>query len=106
MTESIQKFGLHNKLTARPGQRDALAQLLLDATRLPSGLPGCEVYVVSLDQKDANVVYVTEVWTTEQDHDVWQALPEVRAVIEQGRPLIATMPEQTRMGTIGGHGLR
>ena len=99
------KFGLHNKLMAHPGQRDALAQLLLDGTKVVATVPGCEMYIVSVDEKDANAIYVTEVWANEADHKASLAMPEIRAVIEKGRPMVAGMPEQTRMATLGGHGL-
>ena len=99
------RFGLHNVLIAQPGQRDALAQLLLDGTKIVAALPGCEMYVVSVDEKDANTIYVTEVWKTEADHTASLAMPEIRAVIEKGRPMVAGFGGQTRMATLGGHGL-
>lgn len=100
------RFGLHNKLTAQPGQRDALATILLDAANLVSTLPGCEIYFVSTDEKDPNAIYVTEVWTSEADHKASLEKSEVRALIEKGRPMLAGMPQMTRLAPMGGHGLR
>src|SRR5687767_1336195 len=77
-TQPMKKFGLHNTLVAHPGQRDTLAQLLLDGTKIVAALPGCEMYIVSVDEKDANIIYVTEVWTTEADHKASLAMPEIR----------------------------
>ncbi len=91
---------------AHPGQRDALAQILLDAAKVVSALPGCEIYFVSTDEKDANAVYVTEVWKAEGDHKASLQMPEVRALIERGRPMVAGFAESTRLVPIGGHGLR
>jgi quinol monooxygenase YgiN len=101
----LARFGLHGKLLAHPGQRDALARILVDAARTVSALPGCEIYVVSLDEKDPNAVYVTEVWKAEADHKASLQMPEVRALIAKGRPLVAGFAESARLVPIGGHGL-
>jgi quinol monooxygenase YgiN len=102
----MNRFGLHGKLIAHPGQRDALAQILLQAAKLVSPLPGCEIYFVSKDETDTNAIYVTEVWTTEAAHKASLQMPEVRALIEKGRPMVASFGESTRLVPIGGHGLR
>ena len=104
-TQPMNRFGLHGKLLAPPGQRDTLAQLLLDGTRMVATLPGCEMYIVSLDEKDANAIYVTEVWKTEADHTASLQMPEIRAIIEKGRPMVAGFGDSSRMVTLGGHGL-
>lgn len=100
------RFGLHGKLIANPGQRDALAAILLAAARTVSSLPGCEIYVVSTDEKDPNAIYVTEVWRAEADHKASLQMPEVRALIEKGRPMVAGFGDSTRLVPLGGHGLR
>lgn len=100
------RFGLHGKLIAHPGQRDALAQILLDAAKVVSPLPACEIYFVSTDETDPNAVYVTEVWKTEADHKASLQMPEVRNLIEKGRPMVARFGESTRLVPVGGHGLR
>ena len=101
----MNRFGLHGKLIAHPGQRDALAQILLDAAKVVSALPGCEIYFVSIDEKDANAIYVTEVWKAEADHKASLQMPEVRALIEKGRPMVAGFGDSTRLVPLGGHGL-
>ena len=101
----MKRFGLHGTLLAHPGQRDALAQILLDAAKVVSVLPGCEIYFVSVDEKDANTVYVTEVWKSEADHKASLQMPEVRALIEKGRPMVAGFGASTRLVPLGGHGL-
>ncbi len=56
--------------------------------------------------KDANALYVTEVWKTEADHKASLQMPDVRALIEKGRPMVAGFGDSTRLVPIGGHGLR
>jgi hypothetical protein len=42
-------YGLIGKMTAKPGQRDALVATILDGS---SGMARCRSYVVSLDAAD------------------------------------------------------
>ena len=100
------RFGLHGTLIAHPGQRDALAQLLLDGTKVVATLPGCEIYIVSVDEKDANAIHVTEFWKSEADHKASLQMPEIRAIIEKGRPMVASFGASTRLVPLGGHGLK
>lgn len=102
---SSTRFGLHGTLIAHPGQRDALANVLLDAAKVVSKLPGCEIYFVSTDEKDPNAVHVTEVWKAEADHKASLQMPDVRALIEKGRPMVAGFGASTRLIPLGGHGL-
>ena len=44
-------YGLIGKMTAVAGQRDALANILIDGT---GGMPGCLSYVVAADATDGS----------------------------------------------------
>lgn len=95
-------YGLIGKMTAVPGQRDALVAILLDGV---GGMPGCRSYVVATDPADANAIWITEVWDSEASHKASLALPSVRQAIAKGRPLIATFGSHTVTTPVGGHGL-
>ena len=95
-------YGLIGKMTAVPGQRDALVRILLDGV---SGMPGCLSYVVATDPGDADAIWVTEVWDDEASHRASLTLPSVRAAIAKGRPLIAGFGPSTVTAPVGGHGL-
>lgn len=60
-------FAMFAKVTAQPGQRDAVAENLLAASR--ETMPGCEMYIVHAATTEPDVVYVYEVWRSEADHD-------------------------------------
>ena len=79
-------YGLIGKMNAVPGQRDALAAFLLEGT---VGMPGCLSYVIALDAKDPDGLWITEVWDSAKSHQVSLTLPAVQAAIAKGRPLIA-----------------
>lgn len=95
-------FGLIGKMTAVPGQRDALVTLQLDGI---GDMPDCLSYVVATDPGDADAIRVTEVWEIEASHRASLSLPSVREAIAKGRPLIAALGPSTVTAPVGGHGL-
>jgi quinol monooxygenase YgiN len=97
-------YGLQGKIVAKPGQRDALAALLLEA---PGGgrMPGCRLYVVSEIPSEPDAVAITEVWDDKAAHDASLLLERVRATIARARPLIAEMGESLELRPVGGQGL-
>jgi quinol monooxygenase YgiN len=99
------RFGLHGKLTALPGQRDALVAVLLEAADLVGAAPGCEMYYVSTSQTEPDAIWVTEVWRSEADHAASLSFPGVRELIARAKPLIASMSDSARTVPIGGKGL-
>lgn len=95
-------YGLIGKMRAIPGQRDALAHALLDGI---DAMPGCLSYVVARDPADADVLWITEVWTDAAAHRASLSLPAVQAAIAVGRPLIAAFELHVETDPAGGHGL-
>lgn len=94
-------YGLIGKMTAVPGQRDALAAILLEGT---SAMPGCLSYVIANDPSDADALWITEVWDSESSHHASLTLPAVQAAIAKGRPLIAGFSNRVETVPIGGYG--
>lgn len=94
--------GLIGKMTAKPGQRDALVAILLDGVQ---DMPGCLSYVVAQDPTDANAIWITEVWDNKESHQASLSLPTVRAAIAKAGPMIAGMDPGTITTPVGGHGL-
>jgi quinol monooxygenase YgiN len=97
-------YGLQGKLIAKPGQRDALVALLVEASS-PGRMPGCRLYVVSEVASEPDAIAVFEVWDDKAAHDASLQLESVRAMITKGRPLIAGMGESTELRPVGGQGL-
>ncbi|NKB89149.1 MAG: antibiotic biosynthesis monooxygenase [Acidobacteria bacterium] len=95
-------YGLIGRIEATPGQRDALAEILIDGV---SGMPGCLSYVVSVDNERSDALWVTEVWESSELHAASLTLPSVQEAISKGRPLIAGFTERHVTTPVGGHGL-
>jgi len=98
--EATPMYGLIGKMRAKPGQRDALIAILLEAT---AGMPGCLSYGIAKDKQDPDTLWITETWVDEASHAASLSLPAVQAAITKGRPLIAGF-EGFKTEPVGGHG--
>jgi len=95
-------YGLIGKMLAQPGQRDALAAILMDST---GAMPGCLSYVVARDPTNADALWITEVWDSADSHKASLNLPAVQAAIAKARPIIAGFGERFETEPLGGVGL-
>ena len=95
-------YGLIGSMIAVEGKRDDLVKILLEGV---SGMPGCLSYIVAKDPKDANGIWITEVWDSKESHAASLKLPSVQAAIAKGKPLIAKFGSYNETEPIGGHGL-
>ena len=86
MEEIEAPFGMIGKMKARPGQRAELIAILGSGT---GAMPGCLAYLVAEDAKDADAIWITEIWDKKDSHAASLQLPAVRDAIAKGRPLIA-----------------
>lgn len=86
------KYLLHGKLTAKPGQQKELAGILIQASQLVSAAKGCQLYAVSYDKEDEASVYITEIWDTKTDHDHSLKAEGVRELIMKAMPILAVPP--------------
>lgn len=96
-------YGLIGSMIAAKGKRDELIQILLEGA---NDMPGCLSYIVAKDPKDANGIWITEVWDSKESHAASLKLPSVQGAIEKGKPLIAKFGSYNETEPIGGHGLQ
>ena len=95
-------YGLIGKMTATPGQRDALQAILLENE---GGMPGCLSYIIAQDPDDRDALWITEVWADQASHVGSLKLPSVQQAIAKARPLIAGFSNRVVTTPIGGIGL-
>jgi quinol monooxygenase YgiN len=65
----------------------------------------CELMVVSSSPEEDDVVYLTEVWTSAEEHERARTSAEVQAWAAQMPSLVAGPPEITALVIEGGKGL-
>jgi quinol monooxygenase YgiN len=95
-------YGLIGSFKAHPGKRDELIELMLSGTE---EMPGCLSYVVAADPQDADLIWVTEVWTDKAAHEGSLQLPRVKEVIGKAMPLISGFGQHTVTEPRGGVGI-
>ena len=95
-------YGLIGKITAKPGQRDALQGILLENE---AGMPGCFSYIIAQDPSDADSLWITEVWDSQDSHTASLKLPSVQQAIAKARPIIAGFSDRVVTTPVGGIGL-
>lgn len=94
-------YGLIGQIVVVEGRRSELAAILTSM----GAMPGCVSYVVANDTMREDALWVTEVWESAEAHAASLGLPEVRAAIEKGRPLIVGFEGRTETQPVGGLGL-
>jgi quinol monooxygenase YgiN/mannose-6-phosphate isomerase-like protein (cupin superfamily) len=99
--------GRYVKFTAQPGRADQLAELLLRAADSLRELAGCELYVINRSTSERDVVWVNELWLSQDALDA--SLEQLRtdqgkARVAEVMALIAKPPEQFEVEPLGGVG--
>ena len=95
-------YGLIGKMIATPGNREALTDILLEGT---GDMPGCLSYIIAADPQNADAIWITEAWDSQESHAASLKLPAVQQAIARAKPLIAGFGERFVTTPIGGHGL-
>ena len=95
---------MHAKIRYLAGQRDALVAVLLDAAAALQQVPGCQLYLVSASPSEPDTVWVTEVWSSQAEHQASLLGDDIQPILTRGRPLIAGF-ERIEIEPVGGKGL-
>jgi quinol monooxygenase YgiN/mannose-6-phosphate isomerase-like protein (cupin superfamily) len=100
----MSRVGRYVKITAKSGQGDALAERLLEVAEGLRATPGCELYVINRAPDEPEVVWVTEVWSSQAELDASLQTEEAKA----GIPAIMALVDGTEridVMPVGGVGL-
>jgi quinol monooxygenase YgiN len=102
----MDKYGLQGALKALPGKGKELADILLEASKLVSNATGCYIYLVAHDAENRDIIRITEVWDTKENHDDSLKIPDVRKLISKAIPLLDGPPlKGIQTEVIGGKGI-
>ncbi len=98
-------LGRYVKMVARPGQAEILLERMLAVAESVREAPGCLLYVINRTVEDADTLWVTELWRSQEDADqalksegAQQAMPAVLELLDPSRL------ERIDMVPVGGHG--
>jgi quinol monooxygenase YgiN len=104
-SRAIARFAQHSQLRARVGKRDELVAKFLEVCDMQRDNPACELMLVSVSPQEDDVVFLTEVWTSPEEHERARTSPEVEAWAAQMPSLVAGPPDTTPLVIQGGTGL-
>jgi quinol monooxygenase YgiN/quercetin dioxygenase-like cupin family protein len=99
--------GRYVKFTAQPGRGDEVAQSLLSAADSLRDAAGCELYVINRSLSEPDVVWVTELWLSQEALDAsleQLKTDEGKAEVAEVVALLAQPPELTELEPLGGVG--
>lgn len=99
--------GRYMKFTARAGRGDDVADRLLQAADSLRDTPGCELYVINRVPEEPDVVWVTELWLSQDALEAsleQLATDEGRALLAELQALLAAPPERIDVEPVGGVG--
>lgn len=98
-------YAMTGKLSAQPGKRGQLAEILLRASRMVAEMQGCHAYIILEDVQDESAVAVFEMWDDKESHDASLRDANVRALIAEAMPILAGAPSGSELKVLGGHGV-
>jgi quinol monooxygenase YgiN len=95
------------KMSARPGQGEALAAKMLGVAESLADTPGCDLYLVSRGAEAPDDVWITELWQSQEVVDA--SLRELgtetgQAQLGEVMSLLAGPPQRTDLTPLGGVG--
>lgn len=100
----MSKYGMYAKFTAKPGDRDKLVTILLEAAAGAESVQECELYIVNVSDTEPDTVWVTEVWGSKEAHDASLEQEATKASIQRAMPFIAGV-ESIQIRPVGGKGI-
>jgi quinol monooxygenase YgiN len=89
-------------LRARAGKHDELVAKFLEVVDMQRENPACELMLVSSSPDEDDVVFLTEVWTSAEEHERTRQSREVQAWAADMPSLVAGPPEITPLAVEGG----
>lgn len=98
------KYGYINKFTTQPNKQNDLMAILLNAAEALEKNEDCLQYLISTT-REQDVLYVTEIWNSKEAHDAALEPAEVKAVIANAMPFIASVDNIAEHQIAGGKGL-
>ena len=100
----MNKYGHTGIIKAKPGKREELLDILLQAAHSMSRVKGCQKYIVGKDLANEQAIRVFEIWNSKEDHDNSLKAPESMELISKAIPIIDGKPEGYGLEIAGGLG--
>lgn len=101
----MSRFAQHTRLVATPGKRAELVAKFLESAEIQRDNPDCEIMLVSTAPDSADVVYLTEVWSSEDAWERARSSAAIQAWAASMPALVGGRPESIPLEVAGGKGI-
>jgi quinol monooxygenase YgiN len=101
----VGRFAQHTKLVATRGNAERLASKFIESVEIQRENSACELMIVCRSPADDDVIYLTEVWSSESEWEEARSSPLVAQWAKDMPSLVAEAPQSVRLDPIGGKGL-
>ena len=93
------------KLTSKPGERDALTEVLRRVVAGTESEPGTLTYLLHHDARDADVIWFYEQYDSQESFEAHGVSETMKAAGPDLAPLLAGRPALTFLTVVAGKGL-
>jgi quinol monooxygenase YgiN len=100
------RFAQQTRLLATAGNADALVAKFAESAEIQQNNPACELMITGTSTTEADVVYLVEVWSSEEEWETARTSPAITAWAQGMPQLVAGPPQSVRLGGVSGKGLR
>lgn len=100
--------GRYVKMTARPGEGEALSALMLEVARSLHDAEGCQLYVINRALGEPDTIWVNELWRDQAAADASLEMLQTepgKARLGEVLALLEARPERIDLEPLGGLGL-
>src|SRR5690348_7292336 len=101
----MNRFAQHTRLVSAPGKHEELVAKFLESAAIQRDNPDCELMLVSTAPDAADVVYLTEVWSSAEAWQQARGSARVQAWAASMPALVGGPPESIPLAVVGGKGL-
>jgi quinol monooxygenase YgiN len=99
-------FGVCGRMTAQPGRRDEVVDLIREGVRAWGDASGLIAYSVIATLEEPDTIVLTEVWTDKAAHDTMTGSEPARTVTQKILALLAEPPTGSQGDVLFARGLR
>ncbi|MGV9664696.1 putative quinol monooxygenase [Nocardia niigatensis] len=97
-------FSVFGRMTAHPGRRDELIDVLLSGFRAGGPDSGLLTYSINTAPDDPDTIWLTQLWIDKAAHDATTRSEPVAAISSRLPPLLAGQPEGCYGHAVHAHG--
>lgn len=100
----MSQYAMYTRFSAHPDKGDELLGILVKANHIVSAAKGCRLYMINHETADKDTFWVTELWDSQEDHAISQALDGCKELVVEASHILAREPKQIPLVPVAGKG--